>query len=787
LPKKSARNTVKKKRGSSGGKAEATGSNYETLVGVWYCHCVLLGSHIEPPLDLPTDTRFRTAVMQSDAPVDDVNTYTDDGGIIFVQAKRTVSLSTNSQSPFGSAIDQFVRQYKECADKTGNRSWSRPLDESLDRLVLCTRSASSGNVTRTLSELLQRLRDRSDVRPLKAVATSAHERAVAKTMHRCVRATWRRTFGRAPTADELYRLLRLIWIQVLDLESGERDSRAVQTHFRAFILETPTQATRAFSVLFQLCARLRAQRSGTDRPALVRELTSQGIALTALPDYRADVRALAQWTANRVRRGDRFTQLLQSRPDLKIHRDLWSDFLGAATTSSFVVIGRPGAGKSGLMYRLAETASVQNYGVVLLPVDLLNADTFTTLQNELGIAHSLPDVLANWPGSKPGIVIIDALDAARKLETQAVLREIVGEILALRSRWTVVASVREYDIRQGTDWRSMFRGSPPIPAFASREFSAVQHVYVDALTDREIKQIATPFGALHQLFNGAPPKLRELLRNIFNLHLLAELLHDGATSESLAGVRSQPELLDSYWQRRIVGSDGRRDHREMTLETIVKKMTAAQSLQVPRSIRNEVDLDALRDLEQSDVLRSDDSEASGGEVLLFSHHVLFDYAAARLLFLRGRNADALIQLLKEQQTLTIMLGPSLTLALIDVWNTGPPRAGFWKLGFALSAATDLPGVSQLAAPMVVAEVTSDVDDLEPLIAALDAEDSPKTPAARFLEKLVGALFVRINGGMSLVGPDAGPWLELASRLADLPAKSPIRICRPIIARVTDSL
>ena len=726
--------------------------------------------------------------MQSDAPVDDVNAHTEDGGIVFVQAKRTVSLSTNRHSLFGSAIDQFVQQYKECAEKTGNRSWSRPLDELRDRLVLCTRSASSGNVTRTLSELLQRLRDRSDVRPLKAVATSAHERAVAKTMHQCVRATWHRTFGRAATADELYRLLRLIWIQVLDLESGERDSKAVQTHFRTSILEAPNQATRAFSLLFQLCAQLRAQRSGTDRPALVRALTSQGIALTALPDYRADVRALTQWTANRVKRGDRFTQLLQSRPDLKIHRNLWSDFLSTATASSFVVIGRPGAGKSGLMYRLAETASLQNYGVVFLPVDLLNADTFSTLQNELGITHSLPGVLANWPGSKPGIVIIDALDAARKLETQAVLREIVGEILALpNSRWTVVASVREYDIRQGTNWRSMFRGSPPIPAYASREFSAVRHVYVDALTDSEIKQIATPFGALHALFNGAPPKLRELLRNIFNLHLLAELLNDGTTSEALAGIRSQPELLDSYWQRRIVGNEGRRDHREMALETIVKKMTAAQSLQVPRSIRNDVDPDALRDLEQNDVLRSDDSEASGGDVLLFSHHVLFDYAAARLLFLRGRNADALVKLLKEQQPLTIMLGPSLTLALIDVWNAGSPRTGFWKLGFALSAATDLPGVAQLAAPMVVAEVANDINDLEPLIAALDAEDSPKTPAARFLEKLVGALFVRINGGMSLVGPEAGPWLELASRLADLPGKSPIRICRPIIARVTDSL
>jgi hypothetical protein len=42
---------------------------------------------------------------QSDAPVDDVNAVTSDGGILFVQAKRSVDLSPKSESGYGCKLD----------------------------------------------------------------------------------------------------------------------------------------------------------------------------------------------------------------------------------------------------------------------------------------------------------------------------------------------------------------------------------------------------------------------------------------------------------------------------------------------------------------------------------------------------------------------------------------------------------------------------------------------------------------------------------------------------------
>jgi hypothetical protein len=91
---------------TSGGVAEASGSNYENLVAAWYCVRILLGAAAQPGFDLPSSTRIVELSLQSAAAVDDVNSVTSDDGRIFVQAKRSVTLSRGVDSPLGSAIDQ---------------------------------------------------------------------------------------------------------------------------------------------------------------------------------------------------------------------------------------------------------------------------------------------------------------------------------------------------------------------------------------------------------------------------------------------------------------------------------------------------------------------------------------------------------------------------------------------------------------------------------------------------------------------------------------------------------
>jgi len=207
----------------SGGKAEASGSNYENLVAAWYCTRVLLGRAAQPGFDLPASTRLVAASFQTFEPVDDVNCETSDRGTIFVQAKRSVTLSARHDSALASAIDQFVRQQKERSDAAASDASVRPLDILRDRLVLTTRSPRSSKITQVLPRLLRGLRDRPNLSDLSQVATSNEERQVAQAVEKHLRRGWCEAYGHGPSPVEIGGLLRFVWVQTLDVEADERD------------------------------------------------------------------------------------------------------------------------------------------------------------------------------------------------------------------------------------------------------------------------------------------------------------------------------------------------------------------------------------------------------------------------------------------------------------------------------------------------------------------------------------------------------------------------------------
>ena len=143
---------VGNKKSSSGGKAEATGSNYETLVAAWYCVRALSGRAAQPPFGLSASAQLTDVHCQTGDPVDDVNASTSDGGVIFVQAKRSTRLSDREDSALGGAIDQFVRQYKQMEDGSSVRAPGRAFDPVRDRMVLVTPSRSSKKILEILPE-----------------------------------------------------------------------------------------------------------------------------------------------------------------------------------------------------------------------------------------------------------------------------------------------------------------------------------------------------------------------------------------------------------------------------------------------------------------------------------------------------------------------------------------------------------------------------------------------------------------------------------------------------------
>lgn len=453
-------------------------------------------------------------------------------------------------------------------------------------------------------------------------------------------------------------------------------------------------------------------------------------------------------------------------------------------------MGDPGSGKSGLAYALGLERQQAGKDIVFLPVDTLRADSQPALRAALGITHDLADVLAHWPGIGAALLVVDALDAARDGDLRTVVRAVIDELLrGADERWRVVASVRKYDLRHGLQWARLFAGAPSAADYADRAFPHVRHVSVRPLTEAEVGQVASTYAPLHALVATAPPGLRVLLANIFNLHLLAELLADGVVGETLREVRSQGQLLELYWEHRVIRDDDQHDAREALLLSTVEGMIGTRRLQITRrSLGQDAHAGLLPDLLRHGVLSAGETDGREDEgILLFSHNVLFDYAVARLWLDGGRESDHLISRLTAGPELTLMLSPSLSMVLGEAWAAADPvRPRFWDLALRMAIAAGLPEVARLMAPMVAAEQARLPGDFGPLIAALQ-EAGTKEAAERFARPLVSAALFLASTGTPLLGPSSGPWAQLAEGLSAHLADGLIDAVRPLLLKLTESV
>ena len=169
---------------------------------------------------------------------------------------------------------------------------------------------------------------------------------------------------------------------------------------------------------------------------------------------------------------------------------------------SLLVIGDPGAGKTGTLHDVA--VGLRNAGreVLFIVADRPQSEALAALKDELGLVHPIKDVLANWHGKEPAFLLTDALDAARSEYAASMLRELIEHALKLGGRWRVVASIRKFDLRYNGRLRSLFAG-PTAHAFIDRDFSDTRHFSIPCLDDIELAELGKQSPKLGQLIQIA--------------------------------------------------------------------------------------------------------------------------------------------------------------------------------------------------------------------------------------------------------------------------------------------
>jgi len=275
----------------------------------------------------------------------------------------------------------------------------------------------------------------------------------------------------------------------------------------------------------QACAGFSKARSGANRAELQRILSKAGINIQAPPSYRADIQRLSKYSRETIRSLASLANIsVGGTVSIKIHRQSTSALLTTAETSSILVIGEPGAGKSGALHDLAVALQAAGRDVFVLAADRIQSSSIAALKGELQLEHDLLDVFDNWHGSGQAFFITDALDAARSDHAGKMLRELIGRALQSGGRWKVVASVRKFDLRYNRDLRALFSGEAP-EGYRDPGFVQISHFLIPTLNDTELAEVGAQSQPMQHLIekvrSGRNTDLQALIRVPFNLRLLA--------------------------------------------------------------------------------------------------------------------------------------------------------------------------------------------------------------------------------------------------------------------------
>ncbi len=701
--------------------------------------------------------------MQDAEPVDDV-VVTLRGELqhkVYISAKhRTGKTAMTAKSPaFSEVVNSFVRQFHKltAAQRAGSRfAWAVP-------------SSSGAGMTQGLRKALDAFRSDASASMKDFLRRCpSKEREAMRALLAQAKRGWKTASKKVPPETELSEFVRMIHVAVFDFGVDLHHEHTAEETIRSALAAKPPESHQIWEKL-ELHFNRANRRGLRNTTASLREmLASERLRLRPTPGFAEDLELLRRLTARNLDRLKDHTLLKFAKDEIHIARteDL-AAMIPAAKHGRLLVTGEPGCGKSGLIHGLAETLTKEGIPVVLLLAEEVFSRDWKGAANLLGLAHAVDDVLAHWPDGAKGVLITDALDAVRDVDTQGLLRRLLQDVQQGTSGWTVVASVREFDLKHGRELREAFPGDG-VAGHCSAEFAGVSHFHVTGLAELQLDELAAKVLEIGPFIASARKNLRAggIHRSPFFLRLAAELLKDGVSPARLADWTSPAILLRRFWKARVLDGAGA-NHRKIALQSICRRMTQLRSMTLATQevSLGAAELDATEELRsrgifQSPVLRH--GSPAGEDELRFSHHLLHDYAIARSLIPAG--SDRFAEFALREPLLPIFYRQSFLFALEELWDGPDGRSGFWTSALKMESIAQLHGVTRILAPILAARRVDFFADLDPLFAAVQQATSEDSPAEKALRHMASGLQ---DAHDAAIRAGAGAWCAFADRLSAL--------------------
>lgn len=239
----------------SGGAAAHAGIDFQQRIAALVMMQMLTGIKNYSVLQLGENLDIDALRFETDDAIDDLVLNTSKGRV-FIQAKRSIDLSTGENSDFSSVIRQFVRQQIE--------------DEMKDDIyVLATTSRSSRKITQELKKITDAKRLNEDTNATNPATQSETE--VLKKIKELAEAHYLDLAKANLPAEGFEQLLRKIRIALIDIELGSYHEAAALTLLSG---RTDLPAGAVWGALIALAVSLAKDRLSIDRAGLENKMGS---------------------------------------------------------------------------------------------------------------------------------------------------------------------------------------------------------------------------------------------------------------------------------------------------------------------------------------------------------------------------------------------------------------------------------------------------------------------------------------------------------------------------------
>lgn len=730
---------------STGGSAMYYGANFQADVAALFA----IASMAEDTSAIPQDVvQPQTAQLppsrigsEQNWPTDDIAVWFRSPGRWWLQSKVGLQYSASADSDFSSVFNQFVAQWKHGRARDNGTPFI-----SDDRLWLVLGDHASSPLRIDLCDILNAIATIGSDDPL--ISATNGEARLERALERL-----RLHIGRALASldppieandENVAVVARYMRVWATNQETVQQVSR---TLLGAHVVRDDAQVAAAYAIIQQHFSDAGQHRLMHDTNHLRALLRNRGIALKEPRSVAGDVERLRSDTRATLTAERRSIRTREGM--LRIERAILPEALDAIRYGDLVITGEAGAGKSDVIIQAAQALEATGVPVVYLDASLPHMDD---PRNTLRLEERLEVVLERW-----GVVhdaaylFIDGFDSTRVGPALDVLIRVIRRLRVHERTWHIVIASREYDLLHGAgmlaDLFSFDPDQPIRPERRDERFAKYAHIVVPRLSQEEINAVSTASASLNAIVASASDDLLEVLTNPFNLSIAANLA-SGAETPDLSAVHSQIELLDLWWNQRVL-SGARHLEKQQVIRDVARAMVQSRALRLPTA--------SMPAAVASEDLLSNSVFAVTGprqEDLGFTHAIVFDYAVDRLLFaaegeisvLLGADPDAFLFVL-----------PALRMCFDGLWTRD--RLRFYREMFRL---VDLDDQRQTLLMIVARVIFERFTSLEDLLPMLNHESPRVESVVRFL---VRTLIYERERGHAITANERPKWVALATELS----------------------